>query len=91
MLASGYAIIGNKQIDNHGTTASILDHVLAPTRPADLIQRVVYIGKKNVTSVDTYVPALGGIAISAIGPKVPVIGPAVNRTLRRMTKGKWVM
>jgi len=46
------------------------------------------VASQNVLSGNTLVPVGVGIAVSAVGPKVPVVGKSVNRVLRKISKGK---
>ena len=42
----------------------------------------------QATSLETYYPVIVGSVVSGVLPKVPFVGPMVNRTVRSATKGK---
>ena len=42
----------------------------------------------NVQKRDVLVPALLGVGVTALGPKIPIVGKPINRMVKRLSKGK---
>jgi hypothetical protein len=86
----GYALIKDLTTNGGKYGVSPIQHMkeMKTTGFVEGASRIIQTGAMNAMTSDVYMPALGGAAITIIGPKIPVVGKPANRLVRDLTKGK---
>ena len=87
LISGGEILFGPATSIGYG---SLVDNLTNPAQPT-LSKRLPYAMtglKAQLMNPSNYYPAIGGVLISAIGPKVPLIGKPINRMVRDYSKGK---
>jgi hypothetical protein len=70
----------------HADPAQELRYLMNGTQKS--VQPLLTSIEANAKNYHMYIPAAAGIAVSAIVPKIPVIGPAANKVIKDLSHGK---
>lgn len=88
LIGGGHAISSTDAGGAYGGTSAITwakDKSQTGAKRAEFALRSAY---ANALESGSYVPAVVGLGVSVIGPKVPIVGKPLNRMIRKVSKGK---